>query len=154
MESAALWGVLAALVAVLAAAGVITALALKIARAGSDHAETKVALAAAKVATADEARERSVAIARAERYLDELNEYRTRARAAVAQLKTEMEAMRDAPHILDPDSRRARWGRLLAKATDVSNLLEHDPGADGAGAAGGPDVLRGVDGGQPASRSA
>lgn len=154
MADAALWGVLAALVAVLAAAGTITWLALKVAGLRGDIANLTVAVAAAKVATTDEARERRVAIARAERYLGELNDYRTRARAVVAQLQAEMEAMRDAPHILDPDSRRARWGRLLAKATDVSSLLEHDPGTDGAGAAGGPDVLRGVDGGQPAANPA
>lgn len=154
MESVALWGVLAALLAVLGAAGTITWLALKVADLKGGIADGKVALAASKVATAEEARERGVAIARAERYLGELTEYRTKAKSELARLRADMEAMRDEPHILDPAGRRARWGRLLAKADSVSELLEHDPGTDGAGAAGGFDVLRGVDGGKSAAAPA
>lgn len=150
MTTAVLYAVIAATAVALAAAGTAVALALRIGARDRQIADLTVDVAAAKVATAEEARERSVAIARAERYLDEFTAYRERAAAETAALKADMERMRDAPHILDPDSRRAAWGRLLAQAGRVQLAIAHtdEAGADGARPAGGTDVLRGVDGGE------
>lgn len=132
MDTVTLGIILAAAVAVIGASGTAVVLAVKLAGERSARAELRVDVAAAKVEVEAERRERSVAIARSERYLADLNEYKAKARAEVARLVAKIEEMRDAPHILDPDSRRARWGELLSQAGTVSGLLEHDPGAVGA----------------------
>jgi hypothetical protein len=150
---AAIWGVLAALVAVIAASGIAVGLSLKLGDARGDAADLRIKVNEATEATEDEKRERGVAIARAERYLADLEDYRRRAQAELATLRADLEKMADAPHILDPASRRAQWGRLLAKADAVRTMLEHDPGAARADAAGG-ELLRGLDGGQPAPGAA
>lgn len=148
--TAALYALIAALVAVLGAAGTITWLALRAGDLKGRIAELQVDLAAARVDLAAEHRERGVAIARAERYLADLDDQRRRAQVEIANLRADLEELRDAPHVLDPATRRDRWAKLLARA-DAAAAAVGTPGADPVP---GADLLRGVDGQPPGAAAA
>ena len=126
-------GLLVAILALVAAAATITALAIQ-------RADLQVKLGAAELAR-DVARDNAAA-ARAD-----LADYRARAGIELANLRADLEAMADAPHVVDPVVRRARWDGLLRKVDDTRGTLEPKAGS----AAGAGDVLPGLDRGQPAA---
>ena len=132
--TAAVVGLVVAILALVAASATIAALAIR-------GADLQVKLGAAELAR--DVERGNVAAARAD-----LAEYRARAGLELANLRADLEAMADAPHVVDPVVRRARWDGLLRKVDDTRGTLETGPAA----AAG--DVLRRLDGGQPAAGTA
>lgn len=125
-------GLVVAMLALVAAAAAITTLAIR-------GADLQVKLGAAELARKVEAD--NAAAARAD-----LADYRARAGVELANLRASLETLSDAPHVVDPVVRRARWSGLLGQVDAARHAL-----ADAGPAAAAGDVLPGLDGGQPAA---